>query len=243
MPLVSLFLPSQQKTRIESATADNEAIIFEIDAVVTMGHERSASPTKSPIESGSNITDHITLDNNKLSIEGVITNNFFGITSTLSDLASLRSLQNPLNTIEKINSLKRQFGTIGKMLHNNTDRVENAFRYLEELHTNRTPFTIVTGLKKYSNMVLINLSVPQSATDGDSIRFSATFEQINIVDSANIQSAKEPVKKVGNDVKHTANKPTKTGKQQAQKAPEKAAKGASAAIKIGSVFGIWKRRY
>lgn len=243
MALVSLFFPTQQKTRFESMTLDKQAIIFEIDATVSMSHERSASPTKSPIESGSNITDHITLENNKLSIEGVITNNFFGITSTITDLLDIRALSNPLNVIERVKSLNREFGTIGRMLHENTDRVENAFRYFEEIHKNRIPFTVITGLKKYDNMVLVNLSVPQAATDGDSIRFSATLEQINIVSSSSFQSVSKPVKKVASAVKKTANKPTSKGKQQTKKAPDKVQKDASAAIKIGAAFDVWKRRY
>src|SRR5688500_7109000 len=43
-----------------------------VDAAVRVITHRAAVPTKNPVESGSDITDHMKLENLKLSVEGVI---------------------------------------------------------------------------------------------------------------------------------------------------------------------------
>jgi len=230
MSLLSLVFKKTQRTVIESTAIDGSVVAFEIDATVSMVHERSASPTKSPIESGNLITDHVVLENNRLVIEGVVTDNPFTIIQTVNSILDPRALQNPLNFIEQGKSIFRQVGTIARLLTNNESRVENAFRYLEEIHKNRIPFSIVTGLKKYENMILTNLSIPQTVDVGDSIRFNATFEQINIVESQ--LSVNGISKTVSKTVRHTANNKKQSGKKQTKQATEKIERKSSVLFKV-----------
>lgn len=231
MSLLSLVFNKTQRTRLESTTNDGSIVMFEIDATISMNHERSANPTKNPVESGVNVADHVTLENNRLSIEGIVTNNPLTLIQSITSLLGERALENPLNVIEAPQTIFRQVGTIARMLNNNESRVENAFRYLEEIHQNREPFTIITGLKKYDNMILTNLSIPQTAQDGDSIRFNATFEQITTVQTIAFLSEKK-IKPTARSVKHSANKATKSGKKQAKKTTEKVKVRSSALFKV-----------
>ena len=122
-------------------------------------------------------------------------------------------------------------GSVGGLLFNNNNRPENSFRLLEELHKNRLPFTIVTELGDYNNVILIKLSVPQTAREGDSIRFSATFEQINIVKTVTTTTTKT----TSSDTAHTSNKKTNAGSQDS-------AVAAPSVEKKGSVLSILLKR-
>lgn len=46
--------------------------LLEIDATPVITHERSANLSKSPIEDGSDVSDHITLDNKKVTLESLV---------------------------------------------------------------------------------------------------------------------------------------------------------------------------
>jgi len=89
------------------------------------------------------------------------------------------------------NFAARQLGSIAGAIasRNDQDRLypAKAFEYLKELRDNRIPFNIVTRLETYTNMMLTRLSVPQAADEGRSLRFQATFEQIQIVRTRTLQ--------------------------------------------------------
>ena len=90
MGLLSLVFNTTQRTRIEGEALDGRPIVLEIDATTTMNHERGASPTKNPIETGSNISDHVTLDNDRLSVEGIITANPLSVIQSAQTVLSQR---------------------------------------------------------------------------------------------------------------------------------------------------------
>lgn len=234
MGLLSLVFKNTQRTKIEGVALDGDPITLEIDATTTMSHERSATPTKNPIETGSNVTDHIILDNNKLSIEGVITNNPITLIQSEQTILSQKVVDQAVDRFGVNRGLSSGlFGSVGRLLVNDDNRVENSFRYLEEIHKSRAKFKIFSGLKDYDNMVLSKLSVPQTAADGDSIRFSATFEQINIVKS---QLVTVPLGSLVDNVKHTAQKTINAGKQETKEVSEKVNQKASIAYTVFKKF-------
>lgn len=79
-------------------------------------------------------------------------------------------------------------------------RAADAFKALVILQQSRQSFNVVTGLNVYKNMMFEELSVPRTALDGRSIRFSATLREILVVgDEAETNRAR-----IADGVRHTA---------------------------------------
>lgn len=56
-----------------------------------------------------------------------------------------------------------------------------AYDMLLKVRSDRLPVTIRTSLRTYSNMALSNLTIPRASGRGDELRFTATFQEIEIV--------------------------------------------------------------
>ena len=84
---------------------------------------------------------------------------------------------------------------------------QDALRELVRLQRNREPFTVVTGLAVYQNMLIENLEVPRDGTDGKSIRFSMTIKEVQIVGRTRLTNREV----VAADIRHTALTPSLIG--------------------------------
>lgn len=167
--------------------------VLEIDATPSKTHEMTSQITKNPIEDGSDITDNVRIENNILNMECIISesplsllgsafNTFTGaVTSSVGELSSGFAAQ--LSTAAGSSIA----GIIAS--RNNEDRLfpEKAFQYLEELRERRIPFTVVTRLKRYENMLIARLTVPEEVDLGRSLKFQATFEQVQIARTRTLQ--------------------------------------------------------
>lgn len=79
-------------------------------------------------------------------------------------------------------------------------RAIEAYRALVQLQTSREPFTLVTGINVYENMLIQSISFPRTSNDGQSIRFSAVMQELLVVgDEASINR-----ERIAEDVRHTA---------------------------------------
>ena len=65
-----------------------------------------------------------------------------------------------------------------------------AYQSLVEIWENQALLTITTGIERYDNMAMTSAPVTRTAKDGNSLRFSATFEEIQIVQSQTVQIAR-----------------------------------------------------
>ena len=72
MTLISAFFPSNKLISLESTASDNSTIYLEIDVVTSVNHGRNATVTSFPIESGSNVSDHAILSNNKIEMQCIV---------------------------------------------------------------------------------------------------------------------------------------------------------------------------
>jgi hypothetical protein len=75
-----------------------------------------------------------------------------------------------------------------------------AYQALVKLQRDRLPFTVVTGISTYQNMLLEELSIPRTSNDGQSIRFNAILREIQII-GKKTQTNRDLV---ADNVKHTA---------------------------------------
>jgi len=159
---------------------------MQLDASLQENHARQATVSQSPIENGSNIADHITLSPIKLSLTGIISDTPLTLISSLVGTgvgAVTDVVGDSLGGIGKT-AAAAGVGSIGGLVQGTPKKPEDAFKYLEELYENRVPFTVVTKLKRYENMVIASLNVPRNAQIGKGLQFSLEMEQVTIVQSS-----------------------------------------------------------
>lgn len=136
---------------------------MEFDVVTLESHQWEAITTSSPVETGSEIVDHVQLLPDKLELSGIISN------STLEG------------------SKGKFLDTLFDFLDGESN-VQKAFDQLRKLLENRQPVTVYTRYKTYNDMVLTSLSIPRSTNNGDAIEFTASFTHIKRVSTLTVDA-------------------------------------------------------
>ncbi|HEX5035129.1 MAG TPA: hypothetical protein VFW62_11680 [bacterium] len=131
-----------------------------IDASINENHVHVAEPTRNPIENGAKVTDHVDIEPFRLAMDCIVSDTpiDFGILNAAAGIAA----------------------TASNLISGGT-RSTDAWAELVKLLNDRKPFTVVTGLKVYENMVLAVLDLNRNAQTGHAINFHAEMEQIRIV--------------------------------------------------------------
>ena len=99
-----------------------------------------------------------------------------------------------------------------------------AFQTLQTLHEQRLPIFIATGLRTFTDMALVELSIPRTWRNAASLEFTAEFKQLRFVTSATAPGTSAAPAGLG--ARDTSSGATNAGKTQAAPA---SASGASAA--------------
>lgn len=141
---------------------------FLIDAALAETHTAESEVTQFPTETGSDITDNNRLIPRTVSITGVVSNTPIGTVAT-----------SRAKTGAAVAAIARTLG--GPLLSDVHEPTANALAVFDRVRANRKPVTIETSLRVYTNMVLTQLEIPRSADDGDSLNFTAAFQEIIIV--------------------------------------------------------------
>jgi hypothetical protein len=129
---------------------------FEIDCAIREEHLFQSDVTEHPVESGSDIADHIRPKPPTVSIEGVVSDDPIG------PIAGRRGDLNASGRLEFSPTV-------------------DALAFLKAIYAERRVVTIVTGLGTYEDMALPELSIPRDAKTGAALRFMATFRQVRFV--------------------------------------------------------------
>ncbi len=154
---------------------------LQLDATVRETHTRSARITSNEVEDGTNVADNIVLNNEMFQLEGLISeaplpsNDIRDIALRVQN-AGFSAISNGLGAIS--GGVVTDAGATLKRIV--------ALIQLENFWKNRVPFTVITGLKKYENVVVKNLSIPVTPKDGKSLRFTIDCEVIRVVQSQTI---------------------------------------------------------
>lgn len=130
---------------------------YEIDIAEVEEHTFENEVTEHPVESGSDITDHVRARAIVVSVDGIVSD---------TPLEALARRRNELVEVGGETFFKPS---------------EEAFARLLEINATREPITIETSLRVYTDMVLERFSAPRNAGTGDALRFSATFRQIRLI--------------------------------------------------------------
>ncbi len=230
MALLSLIFDRPVRTEIETVVG-TERVVVPMDATPSMGHERSATVTQNAIEDGSNIADHINLAPERLTMEALITDVPVSTIASLSGLAVSSASQLAGSALSGLGAVGASLasqaagllvGSLAGLLTGTPRDPKDAFRFLEQLWEKREPFTVVTSLKRYENMVLTSLSIPRRAQDGKAIRFNLSMERVKITSSAVVTI---PSFKVGGNA--SAQSAVNLGKQAAKETSEETARTSS----------------
>lgn len=86
---------------------------LELDATIMEAPEFTSKPTSNEVESGADITDHVTNDPVTLTIEGVVTNSPIGILQSLRAIASANAWQDAYNFIKQLRENREPFDFVG----------------------------------------------------------------------------------------------------------------------------------
>lgn len=150
-----------------------------IDCTVTETHTATSSVTSHPVESGSDITDHIRPEPLQLSITGIVSDTPIGSKQINRAISAggtsiqIRQLETPTSATG--------FG-------------RSAWAKLDAIRTAAKPIKVVTRDKTYESMALVSVSVPKEARTGGAFEFTAQFRQVRIVynRSTRVVVAKSP---------------------------------------------------
>lgn len=163
--------------------------VMKIDASLRENHERSAEATENEVEDGAIITDHVRLKNRTVTLDcmisdapvsilglGVSTDDFLGAAKDFSG--------GDKSAFEGLVKAERK-------------KPAEAWKYLNELLEKRQPFSIVTALQRYENMVITKLSAPRTPENGRSLMFTVELKQLTIVKSQVVKIAAFKLQKGG----------------------------------------------
>lgn len=211
----------------------SQASVLEVDATPSITHERSAALAKSPLENGVTVADHVTLENEKIRLNCVVTKNPVSFLSTVFSLSSVvQDLQTQINSNE---SALSKADAVGGLLLNADDRVSNSFLFLTQLWQNRIPFTVTAGLETYHNVIMTSLSIVQNSKTKNALKFTAGFEKINFASTETAELSEAQFDKA---IGKSAAKTVKRGKQIAPEVSEAVkSKASSVLFKLGKLSG------
>lgn len=215
MSTISVLLGLPQKgTRIARniTKAGITAAIF-LDATLREGFDAPSEVTQHPVEKGVDISDHVILRPQKLSISGKFSETPFSIEAQAAGVASTvastigQNLGGALGgagatfaaskTLAGV--LKPKSITGGSVIdqegnfreENNlpseNSRLRDAVAELTNLRESRQPVTIITGLKQYENYMLSGFKVSRDQSTGQSINVDLEFTEFKVAQSETVR--------------------------------------------------------
>lgn len=179
---------------IFGATEKAQIGVMTLDAALQENHRRSAIVTENEVEDGTTISDHIKLNPETLSLDGIISATPVSLVTSVIGTGISAGIQAAANALGGgvLGNIGGSLvgagaGSIAGLVTGSPRDPADAFKYLEELFVNRETFEVITALKKYENVVIESLDVPRNVTIGNSLRFTINFKQIRIVKSQLVQ--------------------------------------------------------
>lgn len=142
-----------------------------LDCVFSENTTEDCEITDYPIETGAYIQDNIYIRPLTFSISGFLTDT-------------------PIGWVQTIETL---FDSTNQSL------TQAALDSLESLKNTRTPFTVVTGMRIYENMVFLSLNYSRDTNNGRSVNVDCTFKQLLFASYKTVQIQSD---QVSNQVKN-----------------------------------------
>jgi len=151
MSILSMIFTPQLAKLVNPQT---NSVIISFDATPSVKYEMNATLTKSQIEDGTLVSDHVTFDNKKVSFNIVVTDAPLNYQGYLGGIFS---------------------GAVGN------SRSKAAFKQLENLRDSAIPFNAVFEFRPFKNAILTNFTVDRTAKFGNSLVAQLSIEEAKIV--------------------------------------------------------------
>jgi hypothetical protein len=164
--------------RIEWTEDNGTQETLDVDVSPREGHERTAELTDHAVERGSDISDHVKVNNGTLTFEGVISNH------------PLQTPRTHMNGVTgEVRPVRLESGRTANVLKFSArfDRVRAVDEVLEGLISARRLVRIVTHLRTYEEMVITRFRVDLEAKDGNALPFSIDAKKPRIVQTTTAQ--------------------------------------------------------
>lgn len=176
--------------------------VVHIDAVIEETHRFENLVTEHPVEDGSPRTDHIINLPVKLEMEGRITDT--PMTASASLITGAAGLVAGKLGIPPV------LAVLGTSILNSRlpGRAKAAYQELVALYQSRNVFKVLTGINEYVNMTFVSLEFPRNASDGRSIRFRASLQEIIVIGAESESNAL----RITLELQNTALKPLNRGR-------------------------------
>lgn len=169
---------------LKDAIPNDPILDFHIDATLTENHSFESDVTENPVEDGVVISDHIDMKPESLTITGVISDTPLNFGASLQGAATSsgaflgKKIVGPLGSYAGVGA-----GAVAGLLAGPGNRMKKSFDHMRNLQSARVPFTVITGLRRYTDMVITSLTINRDGKSGRSFNFTAVLKQIRIVES------------------------------------------------------------
>lgn len=166
-----------------------DTVGFVFDAVVQYTHEDTAEPTENPVEEGAPIVDHVDVKPAELSLKILHSDTPISFLNQLGGLAAAAAgtiadkKRGPFAGAVATAGAGALFNVLTSVGGSN---VKKAYDYLLDTMNRRIPFTVVTGLRRYENMVITGLSVNRDVKTGQALDATVKLKQIRLVKNQKI---------------------------------------------------------
>lgn len=201
---------------------------LKLDASIRENHVRSARPSDNEIEDGATITDHVKLDPESLSMECEISNvpvSILGLGVSADDFLGAAD--------EFLDGDKSSFEGLAS---NETRTPREAWEYLNDLVKKASPFSVVTALQRYENMIITNLDAPRVAENGQNLVFNIQLRKIRTVRSSTVLIPAFALEE--GQTANSASESADTGKQNTRDATERETNNSSLLLQGFQKAGI-----
>ena len=146
-------------TKLEfPSSAWNNTVVLPLDVEPEENFEKTSEITQSPVEGGAVVSDHVIRKPDKLEI-----------TAAISDTP--------------VSFLAFTFPGI-----RGSSAVKSAYKFLDDLVESRQPCTFVGFMQVYKNYVMTRWNPVHTSKTGTLLKFTATMQRVNIVDSDEVQT-------------------------------------------------------
>lgn len=170
----------------------NSSTVIQLDCSLKENHSRDSTPTKFPVENGTDVSDHIIISPFDLDITGIITDTpIGGVKQLLMEAGAVLTskLVPPVGIVAASAGI-----ALFNALSNSSSPSAAAYVQLLMLQANKQPFDVLTSLYRYPNMWIAALSSPRDSDTGKSLVFTMKLVQLILVSpqSVNVQVFANP---------------------------------------------------
>jgi len=227
MPSIFELVPAFRRNKVRLSIPDTSRVnnlgqptainLLEIEAMIEETASYTSTLTESPIEDGSTIADHVTIQPREIVLNCIITNHPLTLQSTLiGNVAGLvggiigRSSRNNIASAIGTGGLATIAAKISNTITNDGGRVTNAIQKLQAAWEGAALITVEGGLTTYSNMLITKIDMKRNKDTSNTLPFTITMREVRIVRSKTITLPKQVITKAR---QRTAAPTTDNGRQ------------------------------